>query len=26
MELSEQYCDVVLARWEKLAGQTAIKL
>jgi len=26
MELSEKYCDVVLARWEKLTGQTAIKL
>lgn len=26
MELSPHYCDVILARWEKLTGQTAIRL
>jgi len=26
MELDPKYCDVVIARWEKLTGQTAIKL
>jgi len=26
MELSETYCDVIIARWEKLTGQKAIKL
>ena len=26
MELDAQYCDVILARWEKLTGKTAIKI
>lgn len=26
MELDPHYCDVILSRWEKLTGQTAIKL
>lgn len=26
MELDEHYCDVIIARWEKLTGQKAIKL
>jgi len=26
MELDPHYCDVVLARWEKLTGKTAVKL
>ena len=26
MELSEVYCDVIIARWEKLTGQKAVKL
>lgn len=26
MELDPHYCDVILARWEKLTGQTAVKL
>ena len=26
MELDPHYCDVILSRWEKLTGKTAIKL
>ena len=26
MELDPHYCDVILARWEKLTGQTAVKI
>lgn len=26
MELDTHYCDVIIARWEKLTGQTAIKI
>ena len=26
MELDPHYCDVIIARWEKLTGQKAIKL
>ena len=26
MELDPHYCDVIIARWEKLTGQTATKL
>jgi site-specific DNA-methyltransferase (adenine-specific) len=26
MELDEKYCDVILARWEKLTGKQAIKI
>ena len=26
MELDTHYCDVILARWEKLTGQTAVKI
>ena len=26
MELDTHYCDVILARWEKLTGQQAIKI
>ena len=25
MELDPHYCDVIIARWEKLTGKTAIK-
>jgi len=24
MEISPQYCDVIVARWEKLTGQKAV--
>ena len=26
MELDQHYCDIIIARWEKLTGQKAIKL
>ena len=26
MELDEHYCDVIIARWEKLTGKTAVKI
>lgn len=26
MELDPHYCDVIIARWEKLTGQTAVKI
>jgi DNA modification methylase len=26
MELDPHYCDVIIARWEKLTGQKAVKL
>lgn len=26
MELSEHYCDVIIARWEKLTGKEAVKI
>lgn len=26
MELDPQYCDVIIARWEKLTGKKAVKL
>ena len=26
MELDPHYCDVIIARWEKLTGQTATKI
>ena len=26
MELDPHYCDIIIARWEKLTGQTAVKL
>jgi DNA modification methylase len=26
MELDPHYCDVIIARWEKLTGKTAIKI
>ena len=26
MELDEHYCDVIISRWEKMTGQTAMKL
>ena len=26
MELDPHYCDVIIARWEKLTGQKAIKI
>jgi len=26
MELDQQYCDIIIARWEKLTGQKAVKL
>ena len=26
MELSERYCDVIIARWEKLTGKEAVKI
>lgn len=26
MELAPRYCDVIIKRWEKLTGQTAVKL
>lgn len=26
MEYDPHYCDVILARWEKLTGQTAVKI
>lgn len=26
MELDPHYCDVIIARWEKLTGKTAVKI
>ena len=26
MELDEHYCDVIIDRWQKLTGKTAVKL
>ena len=26
MELDPHYCDVIIARWEKLTGKTAVKV